>query len=190
MMIGALGVWGIWPERMVFRTFGYDKENKPDLLDACVLESGILSSKWELRFPQQIELFSRSTATLKMIPNRTYDDASYVTIDVIVAANLEMPGAVIEPGETVFTAFDMKMPLEISWNIINNAPQTGGKLWIYAIPGETRSLEDSIPLFALPVDIQVVSFFGLEPRLIRIAGLVVVCVIFILILMMHQHRSE
>jgi hypothetical protein len=51
-------------------------------------------------------------------------------------------------------------------------------------------LEKQNPLFVIPINIEVKSFFGLDPRLLRIFGLIGSFLIFSLFALVHQHRHE
>jgi hypothetical protein len=191
VLIVVLVAWELWPTEMRVHNFSYDEESSPDLLDACIGESGISTVSWELIYPRKVDLNEDLTVTLSMNPSLsegvgTIEMCSPITI----AANLEIPGSMIEPGEFIFTAFEAIQPTQISWRVIEHALELDGKLWIYALLGDARDLEKQNPLFVIPINIEVKSFFGLDPRLLRIFGLIGSFLIFSLFALVHQHRRE
>ncbi len=191
VLIVAIIAWELWPKAMSVHTFRYDEGNSPNLFGVCVRTSGILSATWELAYPRQVELNSESIITLRVIPPVTEEgEVLEECSQISIAAYLEIPGAVLEPGEIIFTAFERQQSTQITWRVLENSQKINGKLWVYAFPGEDRDLDTQIPLFAIPFKIELLSLFGLKPQFVRTIGLIGLLLVLVFYAFIYQDRSK
>jgi hypothetical protein len=165
-------LWKVWPQKMVERTFSYDENAMMAPLQSCLISSGISTGDWKISYPESIEFKETGVFILTYFPSTQVLEARNPMEDcqMLLVSRMEVEGATVEPGETIFTPFDRDKVGRITWKLAPTGEEIFGKLWIYA---QTNTGEGQAALFAIPVKIRAGSILGVQPDVIRmlIAGL-------------------
>ena len=99
-------------------------------------------------------------------------------------ARLDLPSMQISPGNAMYQVFQNGKQAQFLWDIKAENHESAGKLWLYLIINQyEEGLEQTIPLFALPIEISIKSWLGWTLPILR--GLIIVglvCLIFLWII--------
>jgi len=89
-------------------------------------------------------------------------------------ARLDLPSVQISPGNAMYQVFQNGKQAQFLWYVTaENHHESAGKLWLYLIINQyEKGFEQTIPLFALPIEINIKSCLGWTLPILQ--GLIIV----------------
>jgi len=181
--------WEIKPPDNNQRILYYDDEQSNLGLDECLVNSGLLDSAWNIVNPESVELGAPAKITLTIIPeNKSIEKNRNICLNSSIAVELTAVDALIEPGEKIFTDFNPNQATHISWEVTTFSEDLDAQMWIYAVTNNKDGQINSTPLFSVPINIDIVSFLGIQPRIVRIAMLSIQIVLSIILIIKNQKK--
>lgn len=170
--------WELRPIEKHMSTLKYlEIEGQEALLSECSNFETFISGRWIIEHPKMIELDDTGEITV------TYQSLSPAhennvedTCKIIIETILEIPKASIKPGFRILSPYKKLGELIFTWNIGPIKQETIGTLWIYSIIEGEKGNSTRVPMFAIPIEIEVISILSLQPRLIRL----IICIVSLL----------
>jgi len=177
ILIGIL-IWALWPAPLIHTKMRIKSESLFPCDRNCDLKKIFSAYQFNVIHPRYLN-FGQSFF-LKVVMERveTSDDLAQLINDLAIKMVLKTNTAMIEPGEEIIQPLEKVSKQIIRFEIL---PRGVGKLWdgllwIYMlIPSESSGSFEAIPLFAVPLEIEMRSFFGMPinaATMISICGLV------------------
>jgi len=174
----VLIVWSGWPLPKTRQVMTLN----PDFLDPadlqhCSLLNQLPDYEFELVYPRQLWKAEPASLILTMrrlesAPARA-SAAPQNTCSLALETRLLADNVSSLPGNTIIESFVGGQSQSFIFTI--TAPEAldvSGDLWIYASPVDpSGKTSGSIPLFVIPLEMQVLTIFGLSPALVRYIGM-------------------
>jgi hypothetical protein len=186
-MGSGLLIWTIVPEGRMEREFIIDREfSLFSEKTNCIEIQNLLSTEFTVNYPRSIHFGESGVARVDIEKVETDENKSENNIElepcgISLEVWMEGDGVVAEPGNKIIKPY-LNVPSQfIKFEIFPMIDQAiKGTLWINAVfPGDTGSVLETIPIFAVPYAIQVHSIFGLPARSMRILAIsLIVLVLF------------
>lgn len=136
----------------------------------------LVSRGFIIEYPERIHLFDKDFISLSLAPPSEssnigkYGEAIN-TCSVGIEAEIKDVVLDLTPGTNISLPFTGQPYQEIKWQVYadkNN--DSDAVLWVYALVIKSgSSLQQRIPLFAVPISIEVVDLLGISPLAIRYA---------------------
>jgi hypothetical protein len=128
-----------------------------------------------LDIPQKITLGSSNDIILRLevIPNALFLDREKLAWTVAMEARLELAGITVQPDAALSEPYSTRETMLFSWRLIPiEEGEFRGTLWVYAsiLDAET-GMKENLTLYALPVEVSVVSLLGMRADLLKWAGI-------------------
>lgn len=169
-------VWSVWPAGRIIRILRLD----PIFIDRverepCDLLGGLMDYTFILNYPASIRLNDKERIIISLVRDeeqgppqiaRGVDNLCAVALEVMV----EMPSANFQPGPVILEPFvyQQSQNFIVSISDAEKISQLSGDIWISALISLGGSkIMDRIPLFAFPIEIDLVSIFGFQPGIIK-----------------------
>ena len=95
-------------------------------------------------------------------------------LEINLESKLEIPNASIAPSGLVHSLLKSTQDTRLIWNIsTNQSSSLSGTLWIYLLvkPTTSSTVMEEIPIFAIPLDISVITVLGLPADTALIFGI-------------------
>jgi len=185
VIILGLMLWEIWPKKGITEELVYGPTELyfPQLKDYS--PCGIQQAEWKIQYPGAIDFGESITIhlTSDALDGTKFDQENEICREIVIITRAEFPGAYVQPGELIYSPLDISKGFENTWYIYKDSEdKISGKIWIYIQAEEYTDLENAIPLFVVPVTINVRTIFGTVPRYVRIP-LIIILMFLALIIM-------
>ncbi len=179
-------VWSLWPPATARQTLAVN----PQFIETyggrdCAALNQLLDYEFELVAPRALWKAQSSTILLtarRVSAASAAEDifsASTDTCSLALEARLTVNNLRSEPGNVIIQPFVGADTQSFVFTISPLASGTlSGKLWVYADLRDPAAVENqSLPLFAIPLDFPVWTIFGQPPVLVRYLSLLVVLIL-------------
>ena len=139
---------------------------------ACPQLTALLDYDLQLAVPEKVWRSEESQIELDIYPIKkikspisTGSDSCNLTLEI----KLDMDNLRIEPGDRIVVPFKGDFDQTFTFNITPYSTEKAeGELWISAdIYGAGGKQQSHMPLFVIPLEVEVVSIFGLPPIIVR-----------------------
>lgn len=173
LIFAAIFIWSLWPlpeAHQVYKVVGDYIDS--DLIDDCPTLTGMVGANVELDYPEKIWRSETAEILLSIYPEQTQyiaDGDTKSVCNLTLEATLAVSDLRIEPGERIVVPFSGVNSQTLIFSITSYSNNSvAGKLWIsadaYDIEGQSIG---RVPMFVIPLEIEVISIFGLPPTIAR-----------------------
>ncbi len=172
LILGAIVpvlVWELMPIKNRMETFSVDPEISFINERTCLKSSGFSAGSWSLVYPQKIDFNKTANVTLVKNGSENYNSEELDSVcSISVITKLSLRGAIIEPGEIIFSQWDPAGHIQREWKVQAVSEEITGELWIYIQEKPDRSLNNAVPLFVIPLEMEVIKLMGFRPTVFRL----------------------
>ena len=128
-----------------------------------------------LNAPDKITLGSNNDIILRLevIPNALFVDHEKLAWTVALEARLELAGITVQPEAALSEPYSAGETMLFSWRLTPlQEGEFSGTLWVYAsILDADTGMKENLTLYALPVEVSVISLLVLRADLVKWAGI-------------------
>ena len=190
MMGFGLIIWTVIPDGQVEKVFTINQDLSlfSEKIE-CIEIQNLMGAKYTLIYPRSIP--SGESGMVQVDIEKAENLESDINSDIVLDAcgiSLEVwidgEGVVAEPGNKIIKPY-LDLPYQfIKFEIFpKNDQDIKGTIWINAVfPGETGSVLERIPIFAVPFVIQIRSLFGMPVRSIKILSSFLIVLALVLVI--------
>jgi hypothetical protein len=181
----VLIIWSLWPPANNRQTLTINPEfiQSVDRQD-CPPLNHLQDYDFELVVPRALWKAQSGTILLTLRRNRGLDGAAALTssdtnCSLALETRLLMNNLHSQPGDIIVQPFVGANMQSFMYTISPLASgQVVGKLWVYALVQDVQGGDaESLPLFAIPMELPVWTIFGLPPALVRYLSLLVLLIL-------------
>lgn len=168
-LLVAIIFWELTPTNYETKTFTLDPELVLIEEESCLEESGILDDEWVLSYPDPID--RNSAGTLFLTSAKTGNGEGNLDPNgcaVLVITKLSLLNTELDPGEIIYSQYIVSQNTRREWTIQARNENISGDLWIYIKSDAERDIAGAVPLFVIPISIEVREILGVAPRLFRL----------------------
>ena len=190
MMGFGLLIWTVIPDGQVERVFTIN----PDFLlfsekMECSEVQNLLNTEFTVNYPKSIR--SGESGVVQVDFEKAEIDESKINTDyelkscgISLEVWIDGEGVVAEPGNKIIKPYQNVPSQFIKFEIFPmNDQAIKGTLWISAVfPGNTKSVLERIPIFAVPFAIQIRSLFGIPVWNMKILSSFLMVLAFVLVI--------
>ena len=175
LILAVLLIWSFWPlpknnQVMQINQSYIDAEQ----LEQCPSLARLLEYEFELLYPEKIWRSEENQISLAL--NRPLTQASMVENDresnlcnLTLEVKLDIDNLLVSPGDRIIDPFTGQDSQTFNFNITPYGSGVAeGELWISAdIYDGSGIYQTHVPLFVIPLEIEIVSIIGLPPTIVR-----------------------
>jgi len=185
-------IWEIWPDPANTQIIKY---NVPDGLGSDLQSCDDLASywagSWNLRYPSRIDANQQAEILLIYKPAAQGDASDHqVGCGLVIDTFLEMSRHEIEPGGQYITPYSNFETVQFKWTVSPSAQEISGVLWVAVNVHTADDQLTRIPMFALPIEIQKISFLSVPITTIRVLFIIASLLVITICVILRMRKSQ
>ena len=166
--------WSIWPSEKVESVFFASKPTElMETKNDCDSLGQLFNSSFDVRYPKNLRYFEQDFLALTINPGQPNLKLHEDNCAVVLEAFLDISDVDIKPGPRIINPISANSHQMISFQITadRRTESIEGNLWIHANMTdklEATYTEKRIPLFVIPIQIELIDVLGIPFQVLRL----------------------